>query len=367
MKEIKRFIECLIPVTACNMRCSYCYVIQESRREDKVPDLKYGLDVISYATRQERFGGPCFFSICGAGETLIPPYTIDLIEVFLNNGHYVNVTTNGTLSRRFDEILSRFDVDQFSKMQFAFSYHYLELKRLNKLEEFFGNILRVHNAGASIVVQMNLCDEYVPFLEEAVSLCKQYVGAAPQFAITRREDGYPVRRVSFDTKMNEDQYIATGEMFDSNLFNVGVKNFNKNRRTEFCYAGDWSFSLNLVTGIMRRCYCSCFSQNIFENPSAPLRLLAVGKNCNSPYCFNATHFLALGTIPQTSIPSYVELRDRPEAHWYQNEIKDVLSKKLSNCNREYSQSKKALSAVLGSIDTVGYKLYSFVMRYWRNR
>ena len=73
MKEIKRFIECLIPVTACNMRCSYCYVIQESRREDKVPDLKYGLDVISYATRQERFGGPCFFSICGAGETLIPP------------------------------------------------------------------------------------------------------------------------------------------------------------------------------------------------------------------------------------------------------------------------------------------------------
>lgn len=27
---IKRFVECLLPVTACNLKCSYCYVIQKS-------------------------------------------------------------------------------------------------------------------------------------------------------------------------------------------------------------------------------------------------------------------------------------------------------------------------------------------------
>ena len=37
---IKRFIECTVPVTVCNMKCSYCYVMQEGRRSNKMPNSK---------------------------------------------------------------------------------------------------------------------------------------------------------------------------------------------------------------------------------------------------------------------------------------------------------------------------------------
>lgn len=35
--KIKRFIECIVPVTACNLRCHYCYVIQNDYRTNKIP------------------------------------------------------------------------------------------------------------------------------------------------------------------------------------------------------------------------------------------------------------------------------------------------------------------------------------------
>lgn len=58
------------------------------------------------ALTKERLGGVCYFSICGAGETLIPKYITDITFNLLNQGHYVNLTTNGTITNRFDEIIS---------------------------------------------------------------------------------------------------------------------------------------------------------------------------------------------------------------------------------------------------------------------
>lgn len=375
MEKVKRFIECLIPVTACNMKCSYCYVMQESRREDNVPKLNYSLETISRATTRERFGGTCFFNICGAGETLIPSYTVDLVEVLLNNGHYVNLTTNGTLTKRFDEMLQRFSAEQFGRIQFAFSYHYLELIRLKKLDEFFANVSKVFEAGASVVVQMNLCDDYLPILDEAVSICRERTGAAPQFAATRREEGYPVNRVVYDTELSDAEYAEVGRSFDSRLFDYTVDNFNVRRRGQFCYAGDWSFILNLCTGVMRRCYASCLSQNIFDHPERPIRLLAIGKHCNSPYCFNSSHYLTQGNIPEVDSPTYVEIRNRPEAKcmvegadgWYQEPFKTALSGRLYDANKQYGVLKRALSGMVGIIDSWGFAAYSFMMNHWKRK
>ena len=46
MEPIKKFFECLIPVTACNLKCSYCYVIQRNNRKNKLPEMKYSIQTI---------------------------------------------------------------------------------------------------------------------------------------------------------------------------------------------------------------------------------------------------------------------------------------------------------------------------------
>ena len=133
MIKIKRFIECLLPVTACNLRCSYCYVIQRENNKGKLPELKYSVEQMSKALTVERLGGVCYFSICGAGETMLPAVTQDIVKALLSNGHVVNITTNGTLTNRFEELLSKLDGDECKRLHFAFSLHYLELVRLNKI------------------------------------------------------------------------------------------------------------------------------------------------------------------------------------------------------------------------------------------
>ena len=52
------------------------------------------------------------------------------------------------------------------RLQVAFSFHFLELKRLNKMNIFFENVNKVKSAGCSILVQLNLCDEYIPYIDE---------------------------------------------------------------------------------------------------------------------------------------------------------------------------------------------------------
>lgn len=46
MEPIKKFFECLIPVTACNLKCSYCYVIQRNNLKNKLPEMKYSIQTI---------------------------------------------------------------------------------------------------------------------------------------------------------------------------------------------------------------------------------------------------------------------------------------------------------------------------------
>lgn len=187
MKKIRRFFECLLPVTACNLKCSYCYVIQRDNRKMKIPELRYSPERIGHGLTKERLGGTCYFSICGAGETLLPEETIQITREILKQGHYVNLTTNGTLTKRFEELMSLPD-EQKERLHFAFSLHYLELKRLNKLDEFFSNVKNVRNNNCSFVVQLNLCDEYVPYLDEIGNLCIKEIGALPQMAATRKEN-----------------------------------------------------------------------------------------------------------------------------------------------------------------------------------
>ena len=46
MDKIKRFFECLMPVSICNLECPYCYVIQENRRKMQLADLPYSPSIL---------------------------------------------------------------------------------------------------------------------------------------------------------------------------------------------------------------------------------------------------------------------------------------------------------------------------------
>ncbi len=364
MEGIKKFFECLLPVTACNLSCEYCYVIQRNQNKKKIPDLDYPPEVIGQALTKERLGGTCYFSICGAGETFLPEYLYDIIFQLLKNGHYVNVTTNGTITKRLRQLES-LPKEWRLRLHVSFSLHYLELKRLNLLDVFFENVHFVKELGCSFIVQLNLYDGYVPYLNEIKELCLQKIGAYPQIAATRKEESL-TKKIELMTDYTTEEYRKFGKEFESPLFDFTMKNFNVKRR-EFCYAGDWSYVLNLKTGILKRCYASCLYQNIFKDIEKPLKELAVGNSCASLFCLNSSHFMSLGIIPVLKTPSYADLRNRTDAGWYSDTMQNFLSGKLSQENKEYRKLKKIYANVVGLVDRKLYLTYNFIKNKVRSK
>lgn len=337
--KIKRFIECFVPVTACNLRCHYCYVIQENRRTEKIPQLKYSLEHIAKALSKERFGGICYFSICAAGETLLSNEVAGIVHKLLSVGHYVNITTNGTLTKRFNEI-AEFSTEELKRLNISFSFHYLELKRLNLLETFFKNVNLVKKIGCSFIIQFNMCDEYIPYLDIIKELCLENAGAMPQIALTRDEKSNEIKLFS---KLSPQEYLKLGDSFNSPLYKFTNQQF-MHKQKNFCYAGDWSFVLDIFTGDLKRCYHEAASQNLYINPDKPIKFQALGKNCKLPYCVNSSHFLSLGVVPNLNCPTYCDLRNRTctdNSEWLTPKVKEFLSSKLSETNEEYSGFKKA--------------------------
>lgn len=362
MEKIKRFIECLIPITCCNLKCSYCYVMQRDNRKNKMADLKYSPEQIGKAMDKDRWGGTCYFSICGAGETTMQKNIEKIVYNILKNGHYVNITTNGTLKKRLLDII-KYNKAYISHLHFAFSLHYLELKRLNMLNDFFENINMVRDAGASILVQVNMCDEYMPYIKDIKKICLEKIGALPQVAATRKEHK-GLQKIELLTNKSQKEYIAKGNEFKSPLFDFTMKNFNVKRK-EFCYAGDWTGNLDLSTGILRRCYASYIYQDVFKNPSEKIRFLAIGNCCASPFCMNSSHFMSLGVIPSIKTPSYADLRNREEAKWYNIDAKNFLSSKLYESNDEYSIIKKVYANIIGKIDNLIRYVYIIIKKLLR--
>lgn len=359
MDQIVKFFECLIPETVCNLRCSYCYVVQRSQNTQILPHLDYPIETIKKALTSERLGGKCLFSICGSGETFVPDYLIDIVYVLLENGHYVNVTTNGTLTNKIHK-LETIPFEWRCRLHISFSFHYIELKRTKRLDVFFDNIKYVKGLGCSILVQVNLCDEYIPVIKEIQDICMDRIGAKPQLAATRKEHSLS-KKIELMTENSDEEYVKNGKSFDSPLFDFTMKNFNVKRK-EFCYAGSWTYTLNLKTGVMKRCYASAIHQNIFKDPDKPLINMAVGKSCGSLFCLNSSHFMSLGVIPTINTPTYADLRDREKAKWMTPEFKSFVSGRLYQGNKQYGTLKRFFADCIGKLDNIAYSLYQHLKR-----
>lgn len=337
MENIKRFIECLLPTTVCNLKCDYCYLIQENRRSMKVIELDYSVHHIINCLTKERMGGVCYFSLCGAGETFIQKECRPLVKGLLKEGHYVNITNNGTMTNELKLLIKSLAGEERKRLHLAFSLHYIELKNKNLLDLFFSNVNYVKERGISFVVQLNLYDKYIEYLDEIKKKCLKELGALPQVALTRKEN----TSMNFEilTNLSNEEYFKIGNEFNSELFRFTYENFNKKRK-EFCYAGLWSMTLDLKTGILRDCYASIREQNIFKNLDKKIKFKPIGCNCRSRYCINSSHFMALGVIPSLDTPSYCNLRNRIEANWYNKEMKEVLSKQFKDYHKQYNSFER---------------------------
>lgn len=340
--KMKRYIDIYVPVTTCTLRCHYCYIIQQNLFNSKWPEFKYSPEVVKKALSQERLGGTCLINLCGGGETLLPPQMTDYIRVLLENGHYVMVVSNGTVSKRFEE-LCQLPQELLSRLSFKFSYHYLELKRKNLFDLFFGNIRRMRDAGCSFVLEFTPNDESIPYIEDIKQRAIDELGAACHVTIAR-DDVSPLKDKPILTKLPLDEYYKTWEAFDSDMLKFKRTIYGQ-KRNEFCYAGAWSFYLNLGTGIMTQCYCSFKSQQIFDNPDKPINFIPIGCNCSQPHCYNGHVFLTLGTIPELNAITYAQLRNRVCAdgsEWLKPNVKEFFSCKLKDNNEQYSSFQKLL-------------------------
>lgn len=357
---MRRFIECLIPLTACNLRCSYCYVIQEGRRKNEKALFQYSPETIGKALSLSRLGGISLISITASGETFITPELPFIAKEILKQGHFINITTNGTLHKQIS-IFLEMTKGYHEHIHISFSFHFLELKRKNLIEAFFSNIKMVRDSGCSILLQINLCDEYIPYWDEIKKLSIRHVGALPQVALTRKEssDGY-----SIFTKLSDSEYIRIGREMASPLFEYTVKNFNIKRK-EYCYAGFWSAKLNLATGIMTGCYGNGLKQNIFEDITRPIKWMPIGKHCCFKYCFNSSHFMSQGIIPELEPqPRYGELRNREKAKWYTKEMKDFLYSSFEDSNPLLTNRQKHKFNYLFYINLIWQKVNNRFNKYF---
>lgn len=336
---IKRFLDCYIPVTACNLQCHYCYISQLNAFEKKPPKFQFSPEQIGRALTLERLGGPCVINLCGGGETLIPKEVIRIIYVLLKNGHYVMVVTNGLLRNRLDEI-AKFPGDLLSRLFFKFSFHYLELKRLDAFDRFFDNIRLMDSVGCSFTVEMTPCDELIPYIEEIKNICIKNVGAPCHISIGRKDNDPGIIHLS---SMNFEEYCKVWEPeFKSDMFSFKKSIFYQKRK-EFCYAGEWSANIHMGTGEMTQCYGGKKMGNIFENPEKPIPFCPVGCNCNQPHCYNGHAFLTFGDIPELKTVDYMHIRNRKTDNgmvWVKPEMEKAFTSKLKDMNYQYTKIQK---------------------------
>ncbi len=341
MEKLKRFLDVFIPTENCNFRCHYCYIAQKREFNTKIAAFDYSDDFFKKAFSKERFGGTCLVNLCAGGETLLSKDVLRVTKCILEAGHYVMLVTNGTPSENF-KVISSWDSELLKRLFFKFSFHYLELKRLNLFDKFYENIMLMKNSGCSYTIEITPSDELVPYIDEIKQYSLEKFGALPHITIARddRTNGIDVL-----SSYSWEEYKKIWSVFNSQLFDFKTRLFYVKRK-EFCYAGDWSLYINMGNGNITKCYCEKSIGNFFRDLDKKIDFKAVGSHCSIAHCYNGHAFLSLGVIPELNTPSFASLRDKnctDGSQWLNPQFREFISQKLYDNNNEYSKFKKILT------------------------
>ena len=367
MESIKRLLLCHVPVTSCNLRCSYCYITKQRKWDTELTHFTHTANEIAYALNKTRMGGPCLINLCGGGETLLPPEMTGIIAALLDEGHYLEVVTNGTISKRINEIV-QLPRENLKHLCFKFSFHYLELLRLGLLDSYIENIKKIRNAGCSFTIEMTPYDELEQHIEDIKKFLLDRLGGLCQLTVVRNDLD---SRIPIDTQHDTAEYFNIWSGFSSKMFDYKQKIYGVKRK-EFCYAGLWSLNIRLGDGTYSKCYSTPVSGNIFTNPDKPLSLKAIG-HCPVAYCYNGHAHLTLGLIPEIDDRNYSEMRnikflDGTDSLSY--EVSNFFKTKLKFSNIEIPRFKQKKIYLLSWLKNLIYKSemrFKNLIRRYKNK
>ena len=334
----KRMILGLIPNNKCDLKCEYCYISQLPDWMRVGSKFTYDIEYIAKCLSKERLGGECLINLTGEGETMLQKGLVQLCKLLLEQGHYIELVTNLTITKVVDEFMS-LPKELLEQLEFKISFHYKELNRLKLMDRFFENVKKVQNSPCSFTLELMPYDEIIGDIDDIMNICQKEVGANCQVTVGRA-DYLPSQTVL--TNQTKEDYIKTWSKFDSPMFDLKMELLDVKRK-EFCYAGSWTLFVNMYTGEAAPCYGQPYRQNIFKNPNKPIKFIPVGCHCAQPYCINGHAHISMGVIPEYEAPSYATIRNRKrkdDSEWFSPKAKEFFGSKLYESNKELTNTKK---------------------------
>lgn len=348
MEGIYRFFNCPIPVTGCNCRCDYCYIVQQGNERQldftKTKDIfKYSVEHMVKALDKERLGGVCAFHICGDGETFLWDEIVDFAVGLLKNGHYVSFTSNCTITKPLKQLVE-LSAEFRAKLFFKCSFHWREFKQRKLLNVFTANVNMLKAAGISHSVEVVTNDFVLDSLDELKNYSLEHFGALPH-VLTQRDEENPGVYPRKSSVLSPEEYAKVWGAFNSDLFTYHQSTFDLKRKG-YCYAGVYSLQFRMQNGDVYPCPGNRKKVvNLFEDIDIPPIFVPVGHNCPFSNCFFGfvTHILAGVDRKEKSPYHFRNFRDRickDGTHWMSDTMYGVYGRRCSEFHKDYSPEKK---------------------------
>lgn len=337
--KIVKFIEVHVVAWPCNFRCNYCFIGHKLPENERgvVSEYKYTPQEFASMLSKKRLGGTAIINFGAYGETLILPKNLEYIKALLNEGHFVMIVSNMTITKSIDALME-LPQEQRERLFFKGSYHYMELKKRGLLQTFADNMNKIWKAGCSGTVELVPCDEMEEYIDELSQFSLDNFGALPHVTIARDElkPGYTLL-----TKHSLEDYKKIWSQFKSELFEMKMQIWEK-KITQFCYAGDWAFQVELNNGKITRCNGV---GEIGQITDKKLPRKPACKKCPLMHCYNGHSYIASGVVPDIKTMTSADIRDRvrPDGtHWLTPRYQHVFSQKLYENNKRYSPIKEKI-------------------------
>lgn len=339
-EKVSKLILCFIPTNICNLKCEYCLVSQTNEWERNDIEFQYSVEHIVKALSKDRLGGICYINLTAQGETLIYKYIVPLTRGLLEEGHYVEIITNGTVTKRIDEILE-FPEELLRHLFFKISYHYKQMKNTKMEEIYWNNVRKIKKSLCSFTIELMPHDDIGDEIDQVCQHCIDNIGAVCHATVGRNDK---MNSKGLLTSLHKGDYVKLWSKLDSTMFDLKMKLLGV-RRKEFCYAGKWSLLIDISSGESSQCYGRMNTQNIFKDLAKPIKFKPVGYSCTQAFCFNGHAHVAWGIIPELETPTYFDVRNRTcndGVNWVKKDCELFFKQKFKDNNTEYTKTQKVL-------------------------